>query len=617
MTLPRHSRHGKDSADPLQVLSTVFGYGAFRPNQREIVDHVLSGRDVFAVMATGGGKSLCYQLPAVMRDGVAVVVSPLISLIKDQVDAARANGIAAAVLNSSQTPDERKEVMADLGAGRLKLLYLAPERLAMSGFLDRLSTKRLSLFCIDEAHCISQWGHDFRPDYMKLSGIAERFADVPVAAFTATATQAVQQDIIARLGLRSPFVLRASFNRTNLYLEVQRRARGGERQVLEFVRERAGQSGVVYCRTRRRVERLAEFLKAHGVEAAAYHAGFDDATPVAVQDDFKNDRARVIVATVAFGMGIDKPDIRYVVHADLPLNIESYYQEIGRAGRDGDAAHCLLLFAPGDIAKARFFVDQTEDAAHHKAALEKLHQMAGLASHNVCRRRRLLAYFGEALEAENCGGCDICRGTAEKVDATVDAQKLLSAVARTGERFGAAHVVDVVVGAGTERIRQRGHDRLKTYGVGRDKERSHWLVLAHDLVAQELLAQEGDRYPVLKLTAAGRDVLLGKRAVTVLSRRAPRAAPKLATPDEATPYDTELFERLRGLRSRLARGRHVPAYVVFGDRTLRDMCRKLPRAAGQMMRVHGVGQAKFEQYGEVFLDEIAAYVRQKGEPGQG
>ncbi|MBN2584222.1 MAG: DNA helicase RecQ [Planctomycetes bacterium] len=606
MATTGHPDNSGPATDPLRTLSTVFGYSAFRPNQREIIDHILSGRDVFAVMATGGGKSLCYQLPAVLREGTAVVVSPLISLMKDQVDAARANGIAAAVLNSSQTSAERKDVLTDLRAGRLTLLYLAPERLAMDGFLDRLATVRLSLLCIDEAHCISEWGHDFRPDYLKLSGIAERLAGVPVVAFTATATQQVQDDIVARLALRSPFVLRASFNRPNLYLDVQRKNRG-EQQVLKFIEDRPGQSGIVYCRTRKRVESIARFLQEHGLQASAYHAGFDDAARTAVQDDFKHDRVRVIVATVAFGMGIDKPDIRFVVHADLPQNIESYYQEIGRAGRDGDDAYCLLLFSPGDIAKARFFVDRTEDASQRQTALDKLNQMAGFASHNVCRRRQLLAYFGERLDADNCGRCDICRGTAEQVDATVDAQKLLSAVARTQERFGTTHVVDIVVGAKTDRIRQRGHDRLKTYGAGRDKDRKYWLNLAHDLIAQELLAQDGDRYPVLKLTAAAKEVLGGNRTVTILKRHVPKAAGRSRTADEGAPYDAGLFERLRDLRTRFAQSKGVPAYVIFGDRTLRDMCRRLPATLSEMMHVHGVGQAKLQQYGDDFLREIAAY----------
>ncbi len=594
------------AADVLQTLRQVFGYGQFRPNQREIIEQVLGGRDVFGVMATGGGKSLCYQLPAVMLPGTAVVISPLISLMKDQVDAARANGIAAAVLNSSLTPEERGQVLHDLRQEKLKLVYLAPERLAMDGFLDQLAETRVSLFCVDEAHCISEWGHDFRPDYLKLSGVAERFPRTPVVAFTATATETVQADIIRRLGLRQPFVVRATFNRPNLYLEVQRKSDVNQ-QVRRFVEEHAGQPGIIYRRTRSSVEETAAFLREQGIGAAAYHAGLDDACRAGVQDDFKHDRTAVIVATVAFGMGIDKPDIRYVLHADLPKNIESYYQEIGRAGRDGDAAHCVLYFSRSDVPKVRFFIDQCEDAAQQQVALEKLRQMVGFASHNVCRRRQMLAYFGQRYEEENCGACDICRGEAEQVDATVDAQKLLSAMARTQERFGSTHIIDIVVGANTDRIRQRGHDQLKTYGVGSDKKRSHWLGLLHDLLAQELIVQEGDQYPVLKISASGREVLTGGREVTILRRTAPRAAERRRKAEGEAPYDEQLFDKLRQLRMRLARGRGLPPFMIFSDRTLRDMSRRKPGSPAEMMQVTGVGQAKLTQYGDEFLEEIARF----------
>ena len=600
-----------------KTLSSVFGYGEFRPNQQEVTSALLAGRDVFGVMATGSGKSLCYQLPAVMLQGTAVVVSPLIALMKDQVDAARANGIAAEFLNSSLNVAARRSVLADLHAGKLKLLYLAPERLAMDHFLETLGSIRLSLFCVDEAHCISEWGHDFRPDYLKVSNITQRFPGVPVAAFTATATHRVQQDIIERLGLRRPFILRASFNRPNLYLEVQRKAKV-DGQLAAFVAARRGQSGIIYRRTRSSVETTAAHLQGQGLEAVAYHAGMEDAERTAIQDDFKRDKVRVIVATVAFGMGIDKPDIRYVLHADLPKNIESYYQEIGRAGRDGDAAHCTLFYSPGDIAKARFFVDQAADPVQRQIGAEKLNQMAGYASHNVCRRRQLLAYFGEHLDAENCGGCDICAGTAEQVEATVEAQKLLSAVARTDQRFGASYLADVVTGADTERIRQRGHDRLKTYGVGSDHPRAYWIGLAHDLVAQEILSVEDGQYAVLKLTPAAMEVLSGKRTVTILKRQAPPAAPAVTrSMDELLPYDTLLFERLRAVRMHLARTGHVPPYVVFSDRTLRDMCRKMPANQAQMLAVHGIGEAKFSRYGQDFLSEIARYAPAGGDGSHG
>jgi ATP-dependent DNA helicase RecQ len=587
-----------------RTLSTVFGFSEFRPHQAEIIGEIVGGRDVFGVMATGGGKSLCYQLPALLRDGTAVVISPLISLMKDQVDAARANGIAAAALNSSLDAPQRRAIHSDLRTGKLKLLYIAPERLAVNGFLDTLVGLRLSLFCVDEAHCISEWGHDFRPDYLKLSGITERFPGVPVVAFTATATEHVQQDIVARMGLRNPFVLRASFNRPNLTLDVRRKSKVND-QLLDFIGGHPDASGIIYRRTRKSVEQTAAFLQQKGVDARGYHAGLEDAERTGIQEAFQRDEARVIVATVAFGMGIDKPDIRYVLHADLPKNIESYYQEIGRAGRDGDAAECVLFFAPGDIAKVRFFANQTEDPALREIALEKLNQMAGFASHNVCRRRQLLAYFGEEFPDKSCGACDICLGSAEQVDATVEAQKLLSAVARTGERFGITYVVEVVTGADTERIRDRGHDQIKTYGVGKDKPRTFWLGLAHDLLAQGILAQEGDDYPVLKLTDAAREVLGGSREVTILKPQPPRKSRATKSVDESLPYDTALFDRLRDLRTTLAREAGVPPYVVFSNRTLRDMCRKRPTTRAEMMQVHGVGQAKLDRHGDTFLSAIA------------
>jgi ATP-dependent DNA helicase RecQ len=597
--------HIHDDATLRQTLSTIFGYSEFRPNQLDLIRAILAHRDVFAVMATGSGKSLCYQLPAVLLDGTTVVVSPLIALMKDQVDAARANGIAAAFLNSSLSVTARRTVLADLHAGRLKLLYVAPERLAMDHFLETLGSVRLALFCLDEAHCISEWGHDFRPDYLKVSHITERFPRVPVAAFTATATLRVQQDIIERLGLRAPLLLRSTFNRPNLYLEVQRKNKV-DRQLAAFIAARPGQSGIIYRRTRASVEETAAKLQAQGLQAVAYHAGMDDEARATIQDHFKRDQARVIVATVAFGMGIDKPDIRYVLHADLPPSLENYYQEIGRAGRDGDAAHCTLFFSPGDIAKARFFVEQSTDAAQRAVGAEKLNQMAGYASHNVCRRKQILAYFGEESSHDSCGACDICVGTAEQVDATIDAQKLLSAVARTDERFGAGYVADVVAGADTEKIRQRGHNRLKTYGAGRDKPRNYWVGLAHDMVAQKVLAVEDGKFAVLKLTPAAMEILAGKRTVTILSRQAPAAAPALTrSEDEALPYDEALFERLRQVRSRLARASRVPPYLVCSDRTLRDMARKRPTTGAEMLRVHGIGEAKLARYGQTFLDEMA------------
>ena len=509
------------------VLRETFGFPSFRPHQQEIVEHILVGQDVVAVMPTGGGKSLCYQLPAVVLPGTAVVVSPLISLMKDQVDGARAAGIRAAGLNSSLGPGEAAEIYRALHRGELDLLYLAPERLAVPGFLDTLAGLRISLFAIDEAHCISQWGHDFRPDYRALCELRAAFPAVPIAAFTASATGKVQEDVIGCLDLRNPLVVRASFDRPNLFYEVRRRT-DTDRQVLEFLGERKGSAGIVYCATRREVDRLAAALRRRGVGALPYHAGLETGERQANQEAFDLDQAEVIVATIAFGMGIDKQNVRFVVHANLPKDMESYYQETGRAGRDGEPAHCLLLYSPADIPLLRRFHQDLEDEELRRAAAARLQEMVRFAGGLACRRRQVLRYFGEEYGADNCGSCDVCLGARESVDISEDARKVLSAVYRTGQRFGAVHVVDVVTGADTQKIRQFRHDALKTYGVGREHPKTWWRAVVDELIGQECLRQGGESGLSLSITPAGMAVLRGERTLAaarhILERRAPQKA---------------------------------------------------------------------------------------------
>ncbi|KKM14352.1 hypothetical protein LCGC14_1707000 [marine sediment metagenome] len=591
----------------LDTLKKVFGFQTFRPNQETIIKNILDKKDVFAVMPTGGGKSLCYQLPAKMMNGTTVVISPLISLMKDQVDAAIENGISAAFINSSLSPQEMSAVYQQLKNHILELLYIAPERFVMPSFLETLKAIPISLFAIDEAHCISEWGHDFRPDYLSLSGLTQTFPHIPVTAFTATATPRVQDDIISKIGLRSPYVIRASFNRQNLFYQVKSKIEV-ELQILEFLREHTDEPGIIYRTTRDSVFRLTEFLVDHGISALPYHAGLASDERKRNQEAFSRDKVAIIVATIAFGMGIDKSNVRFVIHADLPKNIESYYQETGRAGRDGELANCLLFFGRQDIPKIRYFIDQMPNDNERSIAMEKLNQTVKYASHNVCRRRHLLEYFGEDYSSENCGACDICVGKIEKVDITIDAQILMSAISRTSQRFGIRHIIDIVSGADTKRIRELQHDKIKTYGAGRHKEKKYWQFIIDELLAQDAIVQNGGQYPILILTKKGSNILYGREKIEGLKREEIKKKPKAFEVGGFEPYDEDLFERLRVLRKRLADEHKVPPYIIFSDMTLHEMCIYYPATLDEMKKISGVGDAKLERYGIDFTMEIKTYL---------
>ncbi|GBE04705.1 ATP-dependent DNA helicase RecQ [bacterium BMS3Abin10] len=591
------------------TLKKVFGFEDFRPNQEAIIKNILRKKDVFAVMPTGGGKSLCYQLPAKIMNGTTVVISPLISLMKDQVDAALENGISAAFLNSSLKPREMTAVYRTLRSHALELLYIAPERFALSDFLETLKNVPISLFAIDEAHCVSEWGHDFRPDYLSLSSITGIFPHIPVAAFTATATPRVQDDIINKIGLRAPYIVRASFNRQNLFYQVKAKRRV-ESQILEFLGEHTDEPGIIYRTTRDSVVNLADFLTDHGIKAVPYHAGLTPGVRKKNQEAFNKDEVSVIVATIAFGMGIDKSNVRFVIHADLPKNIESYYQETGRAGRDGEPASCLLFFGRGDIPKIRYFIEQIPDEQERSIAMEKLNHTVRYASHNLCRRRQLLEYFGEDYPAENCEACDICTGMVEKIDVTIDARILMSVMLGTGQRFGIRYIIDIVTGANTKRISEFQHDRIKTYGAGRHKDKNHWRFLVDDLLAQDVIYQDGDRYPVLKLSEKGKDVLYGREKVIGLKREEAKKKQQAARGSEFTPHDEVLFDKLRVLRKSLADEQRVPPFIIFSDRTLHEMCRRYPATLPDIAGISGVGDAKLERYGNDFIKVIKTYLEE-------
>ncbi len=586
------------------LLKSVFGYDRFKPLQREVIENVLQKRDTLAVMPTGGGKSLCYQIPALIFPGLTVVVSPLIALMKDQVEQLQALGVPALLLNSAISFEDYQENMRQVRSGKVKLLYVAPETLLTPRLFGLLSSVSVDCLTIDEAHCISEWGHDFRPEYRQLVEVRSRFPQAVCLALTATATARVRADIETTLRFEAANEFVASFNRENLLIEVVPKT-DGDLQTLQFLKRFPGQSGIIYCFSRSQVDGLADTLVRKGFSARPYHAGLEDADRHHNQELFIRDDVQIIVATVAFGMGINKPNVRFVLHHDLPKSIESYYQEVGRAGRDGLPATCRLLYSYGDVQKLRYFIDQKEEP-ERTVAEQHLDALVRYAESDVCRRRSLLAYFGEDYVTEGCGMCDNCLSSGKKlVDITLPAQKFLSCVKRTGEIFGAVHLVDVLLGSENQKVLKFNHQALSTYGIGKDLSRSQWLHIGRQLVQKGLLDQSGE-FHSLKLTPRAYEVLKSKEAILgIFQVEEPVVAAKKRTGE--VDYDPELFEALRKLRKKLADAAHIPPYVVFSDRTLAGMALSYPVTRESLLDINGVGQVKAQRYGQVFLDLILEY----------
>lgn len=592
----------------LPLLKQYFGFTSFRPLQEEIIRDVLADKDAFALLPTGGGKSLCFQLPAMARPGLTVVVSPLIALMKDQVDGLQAGGVPATFLNSSLGAGDARARLRGLHQGEYRLLYVAPERLMLPGFLSDIQRWNVKLLAIDEAHCISEWGHDFRPEYRQLSALRDLFPTVPLMALTATATERVRQDIVTQLKLRGPRCYVASFNRPNLTYRVFGKNKPYD-QLLEFIRARPRESGIVYGQARKTAESLAARLNEDGIKARPYHAGLTPAERTEHQELFLRDEVRVICATIAFGMGINKPNVRFVVHYDLPKNIEGYYQETGRAGRDGLPSECLLLFSAGDVVKQSQFL-QEKPPHERKIARAQLDQMVHYAESAGCRRRELLNYFSEDFELENCGGCDNCLAPRATYDGTLAAQKFLSCVYRirqkSGFDFGINQIAEVLTGADTENVRKWNHAKVSTYGIGAEHTRAEWKAIGRELARLGLVRQEPDRFQVLSLTAEGLELLKHRKPVT-LTKPVGAPQPRVHRAGEIA-CDEFLFERLRQLRKRLADERGLPPYIIFSDVSLRQMARLYPANPGQFARISGVGERKLQEFGNVFLAEIAAHL---------
>ena len=599
----------------LSTLKSYFGYDSFLPLQEEIIANVLDGRDTLAVMPTGAGKSLCYQLPSLIFEGTTLVVSPLLALMKDQVDSLKVNGISAEFINSSLSVREIEQVQERIRLGQTKILYVAPERLAMPAFNRFLLGLDIQLIAIDEAHCISEWGHEFRPEYRQLRRLRDDFPEVPIIALTATATEQVREDIVSQLDLHKGRTFLSSFNRPNLSYSVRPKVDAGK-EVTSLLLNRRGQSAIIYCFSRQETEELARELQANDLSALPYHAGMATEIRQKNQDDFIHDRVKIIVATIAFGMGVNKPDVRLVVHYSLPRSLEGYYQETGRAGRDGLPSDCILFYSHADKAKQDYFINQVEDAHERKNAQQKLATMAEYARLPTCRRRFILEHFGESSAPEQCGACDVCMEPREQFDATEIAQKILSAVVRTGERFGADHITQVLMGNRGKRILDKGHDQLSVYGIAKNEDRAQLKDVIGQLQAKDLLKSSQSEFPTLAVTPQGRKFLNESQRLTLTKPKSTDQV-KAASADKSRrliEYDRGLFEELRALRRRMADAQDIPLFVVFGDASLRQMAADFPLNMEEFSQIHGVGQAKLEQYGPEFLEVIRKYLQSSGLP---
>lgn len=594
------------------ALKHYFGYTSFRPGQQPIIEQALSNQDLLVVMPTGGGKSLCFQLPALLKKGLTVVVSPLIALMQDQVQALRDNGIGATFLNSTLNAHKVRSREAAILNGKVKLLYVAPERLLSDRFLPFLDLVQhqvgISTFAIDEAHCVSEWGHDFRPDYRQLSSLRQRYPGVPTIALTATATDRVRQDIIAQLGLTKPNIHVASFNRPNLYYEVQPKQKQSYSQLLQLINQTQG-SGIIYCLSRRKVDDITLKLQQEGISALPYHAGLSDEERETNQTRFIRDDVRIMVATIAFGMGINKPDVRFVIHYDLPRNLESYYQESGRAGRDNEPARCTIFFGYGDVKTVEYLIEQKTDAQEQRIAKQQLRQIIDYAQGTVCRRTIQIGYFGERFEG-NCGNCDNCCNPKPLEDWTIDAMKFLSCVARCQERFGMAHIIDVLRGSKNQKVLQYSHDKLSTYGIGKDKSADDWRLLGRSLLHQGLLEQTNDGYSVLRLNALSWEVMRKQKTVSIAIATTPK--PEVDNRTSIKAADVEmLFQKLRSLRKQVADAQGLAPYMVFADSSLKIMAQVQPQTLAEFSKISGVGSHKLAQYGEKFVAEIKEYTEQE------
>jgi ATP-dependent DNA helicase RecQ len=584
----------------LEALEDYFGHSTFRPLQEEVIDAILAKQDVLMILPTGGGKSLCYQLPTLLMEGVTVVVSPLLALMHDQVVALKANGIPAAMLSSMQDLDESQKIEAELMSGEIKLLYVAPERLTNAYFLNLLHQLSINFFVIDEAHCVSEWGHEFREDYRRLNLLKEQFVTTPIAAFTATATHTVESDIISNLGLKDPKRVRGSLFRENLTINARHRIKDGREQLIEFLKLHRDESGIIYTLSRKSTEAIAHFLQSKGLEAKAYHAGLSTQEKNSTYADFVADRVQIVVATIAFGMGIDKSNIRFVVHMTMPKTLENYYQEIGRAGRDGLEAETLLLFSAQDIVQQKMFIEDLPELPYKQHAFHKLESMVRFANSESCRHQSIAAYFDDRIAVCH-DKCDNCSAPAsEKIDITTAARMLLSAILRTDQKYGLHYVIDVLRGSKEQRVLQNDHDTLSVYGIGSEYSKAQWLTIGDKLL--ELNAVEIGEFKVYRLTPYGVEVIKGEHLIELKKERL--SVQKAQDKKRVTyfdDYNVEVYDKLRDLRKQIASEKGIPPYIVFSDKTLKDLSNKQPQNKEAMLEVHGIGEVKFERYGEEFL----------------